>query len=184
MISFVQANLLLWALFSLLINGDPDAGKKSWAVQLFHDKNIPFTQAEAENFAKKHEFNFLGQIGILEGYYLLETKVYESEDRVLVRRKAEQVEVELLNEDNVKWFEIQTPMKRSTRALNQNIDWIYDPLFSEQWHLNNDGVNGLIPGNDINIVPVWNRGINGTGVTVSVIDDGVDFNHPDLQKNY
>ncbi|KXS17762.1 hypothetical protein M427DRAFT_96609, partial [Gonapodya prolifera JEL478] len=46
-------------------------------------------------------------------------------------------------------------------------------------------MNGLgLRGNDINVLPVWKRGINGSGVVVSVVDDGVDFNHPDLFFNY
>lgn len=45
------------------------------------------------------------------------------------------------------------------------------------WHLN----NSLFPGNDVNVLPVWKQGITGKGVTVCIIDDGVDFNHPDLK---
>ena len=46
-----------------------------------------------------------------------------------------------------------------------------------QWHLN----NSKFPGNDVNVLPVWNEGVRGEGVTVCIIDDGVDFNHPDLK---
>lgn len=33
--------------------------------------------------------------------------------------------------------------------------------------------NVLIPGNDINVLPVWKNGITGLGVTIAVIDDGM-----------
>ena len=32
--------------------------------------------------------------------------------------------------------------------------------------------------------PVWARGILGNGVTVCVVDDGLDYNHPDLKENF
>ncbi|KAI9344999.1 peptidase S8/S53 domain-containing protein [Obelidium mucronatum] len=56
-----------------------------------------------------------------------------------------------------------------------------DPNFHKQWNLYNDGADGRIKGNDINVVPVWKRGINGTGVTVVILDDGVDFRHKDFE---
>ena len=55
-----------------------------------------------------------------------------------------------------------------------------DPLFSLQWHLLNLS-STLIWG--INALDVW-QDYTGKGVSVSVIDSGVDPNHPDLQNNY
>lgn len=48
-----------------------------------------------------------------------------------------------------------------------------DPLFATQWHF------GLIG----NIQKIWDE-FNGTGIKVAVYDDGVDFNHEDLNDNY
>lgn len=48
---------------------------------------------------------------------------------------------------------------------------------AKQWHLKNT----IFPGNDVNIEPVWDEGITGKGVTICIIDDGVDFNHPQLK---
>ena len=62
-----------------------------------------------------------------------------------------------------------------------------DPLYQYQWHLKNTGQSyGLInaiPGEDINVEPVWNNGITGKGIKVAVIDAGVDIFHPDLKDN-
>lgn len=55
-----------------------------------------------------------------------------------------------------------------------------DPLYNEQWHLRNP-----VPGQyDINVGSVWESGITGRGVTVCVIDDGLEWRHPDLRNNY
>ncbi len=63
-----------------------------------------------------------------------------------------------------------------------------DSLLPHQWHLNNDGfvidVNfRLKKGADSRVVNAWNRlGNTGSpGVTVAVIDNGFDVNHPDLR---
>lgn len=59
-----------------------------------------------------------------------------------------------------------------------------DPLFSEQWNLQNTGQVGGTAGQDINVAPVWQQGDTGQGVTVGIVDTGVDPNHPDLAANY
>jgi len=59
---------------------------------------------------------------------------------------------------------------------------IDDPLFSQQWYLQNTGQNGGTPGVDLNVVPVW-ADYTGKGVTVAVVDEGVEYNHPDLVAN-
>jgi proprotein convertase subtilisin/kexin type 5 len=36
----------------------------------------------------------------------------------------------------------------------------------------------------MNIGPAWQKGYTGKGVVVSILDDGIQRNHPDLDKNY
>ncbi|KAF1741174.1 hypothetical protein MXB_2150, partial [Myxobolus squamalis] len=59
-----------------------------------------------------------------------------------------------------------------------------DIKFKDQWYLHNTGQTGGPAGIDINVLPVWRSGITGRGVVISIIDDGVDYTHPDLRKNY
>ncbi len=65
-----------------------------------------------------------------------------------------------------------------------------DALQPFQWHLGNvgqigDPTSGLrgTSGVDLNVLPVWQRGIDGKGVTVAVLDDGLEIGHEDLRPN-
>ncbi|GFS18532.1 proprotein convertase subtilisin/kexin type 7 [Elysia marginata] len=56
-----------------------------------------------------------------------------------------------------------------------------DPAYPKQWHL----YNRATPGMDINVTGVWRHNITGMGVTVAVVDDGVEWRNPDLKvRNY
>lgn len=43
---------------------------------------------------------------------------------------------------------------------------------------------GAKDGYDMNIGPAWQKGYTGKGVVVSILDDGIQTNHPDLAFNY
>lgn len=62
-----------------------------------------------------------------------------------------------------------------------------DPFRNLQWHLDNTGAlesfSGMKAGEDLRVVPVWNAGINGFGVRVAVVDDGMLLMHEDLRAN-
>lgn len=55
-----------------------------------------------------------------------------------------------------------------------------DPLYGRQWHLKNTGQESALPGIDINVETVWQQGNEGQGITVAVIDDGLELVHEDL----
>ena len=54
-----------------------------------------------------------------------------------------------------------------------------DSGFASQWHLQNK----TYPGMDLNVTTVWDE-YKGAGVKVGVVDDGFDYRHTDLAKNY
>jgi hypothetical protein len=61
-----------------------------------------------------------------------------------------------------------------------------DPLFDEQWALQNIGATineeTGIPGDDINVIPAWDRTVGTPSIVVADIDGGYNFNSPDLEK--
>ena len=36
----------------------------------------------------------------------------------------------------------------------------------------------------MNVIPAWREGITGKGIVVTILDDGLEKNHPDLSANY
>ena len=59
-----------------------------------------------------------------------------------------------------------------------------DPLFQHQWYLKNTGQNGGKPRLDLNVAAAWAQGVTGKNITTAIMDDGVDYMHPDLIHNY
>uniref|UniRef100_A0A0N4ZYY1 P/Homo B domain-containing protein n=1 Tax=Parastrongyloides trichosuri TaxID=131310 RepID=A0A0N4ZYY1_PARTI len=55
-----------------------------------------------------------------------------------------------------------------------------DPLYKDQWYLIGKAVGGY----DMNVREAWLLGYAGRNVSISILDDGIQVNHPDLAKNY
>ncbi|KAJ2822111.1 pheromone processing endoprotease [Coemansia erecta] len=78
--------------------------------------------------------------------------------------------------------DVTGPAGFGDRAGGNSTAWqdIGDPLYAKQWHL----VNDQEIGHDINITGVWHAGVTGAGVTVALIDDGLDYSSDDLLANF
>jgi Ca2+-binding RTX toxin-like protein len=70
-----------------------------------------------------------------------------------------------------------TSVQQSTRAVPN------DTLYANQWHLNNTGQTGGMIGADANVESVWDT-FRGAGVVIGIVDDGLQYTHPDLAANY
>ncbi len=55
-----------------------------------------------------------------------------------------------------------------------------DPQFPDQWGLNNTGQSGGTPGADIRALPAWDITTGTSGITIAIIDTGIDNTQPDL----
>lgn len=56
-----------------------------------------------------------------------------------------------------------------------------DPYLPQQWHL----INVQSPGVDARVLPVWQAGYSGDGVTIGIMEPGTwQFTHPDLTARF
>lgn len=57
---------------------------------------------------------------------------------------------------------------------------IQDPTFPQQWHL----VNPQYPEHSMNVTGLWDLGFTGKDVISALVDDGLDYEHPDIAANF
>ncbi|XP_037534015.1 proprotein convertase subtilisin/kexin type 7 [Nematolebias whitei] len=164
---------------------EPSCGPgQSWAVQI-HDGPQPdgedgeeetvHLDVIAERVAQQAGLQNQGQIGELEGHYLLCSVKSGAESLGRVWRRSVQPADILAAHPHVLWYSKERVLSRSKRSMSFN-----DPNYPKQWHLHNQ----INVGMDINVTGVWERNITGQGVTVVVVDDGVEHTHQDIQLNY
>ena len=70
---------------------------------------------------------------------------------------------------------VKSRVKRNDIAYDFEFN---DPYWSKMWYLNRG--NDL----DMNVEGAWRQGITGKGVAVTILDDGIEKDHPDLIRNY
>lgn len=97
-----------------------------------------------------------------------------------------------LEENKTYYISVDAETSGATGKYSINIEKIDEPddtYFSNQWGLCNkgsistsDGTYSTKVGYDINVLPVWEY-TKGKGITIGVIDSGVDYNHDDLNAN-
>ena len=151
--------------------------------KVFHNQfavYIPRGERTANELAAKHGFTNLGQVGSLDNYFLFEHARLQKRSA----SPSDLHELLLKREPDVVWWEQMIEKKRVKRdglRENRQVDLNpRDPMFRDQWHLN----GGARGGYDMNVQPAWNRGITGRGVVVTILDDGIQTNHPELAANY
>jgi proprotein convertase subtilisin/kexin type 5 len=146
---------------------------------VFHNQfavHVPGGPKLAARIAGELGFDNLGQIGALEHHYLFEHPHVEKRSIDLHA----DLHVSLVKDPDVVWFEQQKELKRVKRQAAALDIVIPDPLYRNQWFLN----HGAVDGSDMNVLPAWEKGYTGKGVVVTILDDGIQANHPDLAQNY
>lgn len=145
---------------------------RMWAIRLsdFDYQMEPGLthQQKMERISQKYGLKNLGQIGILEGYYLV---MHDESNQGNRKRSVADMHEALAEEPHIDWYEFQHP-----RRHNKRLGPINDPLYPQQWHLHNREAGGL----DMNVGSAWDTGVSGRGVTVCVVDDGLEWRHNDF----
>jgi len=147
--------------------------------QIYHNQiavHVPGGEEVAEEVARRNGIQNLGKIGDLENFYLMESHKISKRST----RKAHEHHTALEDDSDVIWFEQQIEKKRVKRNSRSAPVEITDPLFKDQWFLN----HGARDGSDMNVQPAWKLGYTGKNVVVTILDDGIQYNHPDLKQNY
>ncbi|XP_050537397.1 furin-like protease 1, isoforms 1/1-X/2 isoform X1 [Daktulosphaira vitifoliae] len=169
--------LLFWTLVSIKLTLGQDYTSQ-WAVHIEGGLKL------AKQISEKHGFHIIGEI--FPDYYHLE-------HRHISKRSANpglEYHEKLISEQNVKWAKQQKLLIRSKRdfiAFNRDNGnpkrysikgGLNDPKWPKMWYLNR--------GRDIdmNVQGAWEEGITGKGSVVTILDDGLEKDHPDLVKNY
>ncbi|CAI9722533.1 convertase subtilisin kexin type 7-like [Octopus vulgaris] len=135
----------------------------------------------------------LHQIGDIDAHYLFAYQPPEHQGAVnysvgffhkkhldlhkdLFRKTQEIVELKLDKHHYVESYSREIIRKRHKRWEVR----FSDEEFPNQWHLNNP----KNPEMDIDVMRVWKHNVTGKNIVVAVVDDGVEWTNPDLEKNY
>ncbi|BFY97735.1 hypothetical protein BsWGS_00774 [Bradybaena similaris] len=132
-----------------------------WAV------HIKGGEAVAKNVSSRHGFIYRGQI--MPDYY-------HFQHRKVAKRSvyaSAHYNQPLTEDSDVLWVEQQVAKSRQKRSSQFN-----DPKWPIMWYLNRG--TGL----DMNVRKAWELGYTGKGVVVTILDDGIEKDHPDLSRNY
>ncbi|XP_012494302.1 PREDICTED: neuroendocrine convertase 1 isoform X3 [Propithecus coquereli] len=147
-----------------------------WAAE------IPGGPAAASAIAEELGYDLLGQIGSLENHYLFKHKNHPRRSR----RSALHITKRLSDDDRVIWAEQQYEKERSKRSALRDsaLNLFNDPMWNQQWYLQDTRMTAALPKLDLHVIPVWQKGITGKGVVITVLDDGLEWNHTDIYANY
>ncbi|XP_066273640.1 PC3-like endoprotease variant B [Branchiostoma lanceolatum] len=79
---------------------------------------------------------------------------------------------------------VDSVIEQGHSAKVDNMVKFNDPEYSRMWYLHNDGQTEGPKGLDINVIPAWVNGYTGKGIVATIVDDGLDYTHPDLKRNF
>ncbi|CAF2914819.1 unnamed protein product [Rotaria sp. Silwood2] len=139
--------------------------------------NLSDCQTIGDKIAQEHGYRYVRQI--CDGFCELEEDP-SSENHIRHRRAIENgidpAQI-LLNHELVEWAESQIPKIRRKREFVFN-----DPEWNNMWYLGRHLQKPNLP--DLNVTGAWQMGYTGRGRVVTFLDDGLEFDHPDLHENY
>ncbi|CAL9697284.1 unnamed protein product [Knipowitschia caucasica] len=160
--------LHLWTACGVLLSlelrrVDAEVYTNTWAVQISGGPD------EADRVAREHGFVNLGNV--FGDYYHF--KHHAVEKRALSSHAT--THIRLQKDPQVLWAEQQVVKTRKKRDMFEDPS---DPDFPKQWYLSDPAHQ------DLHTKDAWAQGYTGRGVVVTILDDGIEKDHPDLINNY
>uniref|UniRef100_A0A3P8W2P8 Proprotein convertase subtilisin/kexin type 5b n=1 Tax=Cynoglossus semilaevis TaxID=244447 RepID=A0A3P8W2P8_CYNSE len=147
-----------------------------WAVRIVGGTEV------AERIAEKYGYRNMGQIGDLKDLYHLYHSRTIKRSTLYSRGHHNFISME----PKVEWIQqqvVKRRIKRDYKPQAQSNIFYNDAKWSSMWYIHcNDDVHNCQ--SDMNIMGAWKRGYTGKDVVVTILDDGIERNHPDLLQNY
>ncbi|XP_034948882.1 furin-like protease 1 [Chelonus insularis] len=159
-------------LLLVTLEGRTRAWSSQWAAHIEGGPEV------AQQVANDHGFSYRSPI-IGDWYHF---------DHKLVKKRSAEPHLEihhrLVKDSRVQRAEqqrIKSRQKRDYVVKRGPINFrtvLNDDRWPQMWYLNRG------PGLDMNVQSAWNEGITGHGVVVTILDDGLEKDHPDIFRNY
>ncbi|XP_043281226.1 furin-like protease 1 isoform X2 [Venturia canescens] len=163
--------ILTFGVVAFGILGRAEAWTHQWAAHIEGGSRV------ARQVAEDHGFIYADPI-IGDWHHLVHRSVKKrsTEPHLEVHRR-------LTKDPRVRRAEQQRAKSRSKRDLIEICPespqiWFNDKGWPVTWYANRGHCL------DMNVIPAWREGITGRGVVISILDDGLETDHPDLIANY
>lgn len=160
----VDSSDLIYAAPSFLVNGKEISLSQYFYVKLKQENDIKIL----ESLARENLVEIVGNDSFMPLWYIL------SCDK---NSKGNALEMANIFYESGHFVSAQPDLMEDL-----SINCTNDPLFNEQWHLNNTGQSGGTVGNDIRACQAWNITMGCANVIVAVLDHGLEFDHPDFNN--
>ncbi len=195
------------------VAGTPKATAKNWAILHLRDQLAPKDyQSKMDELKSKDMiewaspfFEFAGDdmVGLSQYFYV---KLRQKEDLEMLRGQCKLKGAQIVGQNKYMplWYTLQVNTRHDKTALDLANQFYEsgrfahaepslmvgdfglnanDPLFPDQWALENTGQNGWTVGIDANAGPAWEISTGSRDIVVAVLDQGIELNHPDLAEN-
>ncbi|KAK0151327.1 Neuroendocrine convertase 1 [Merluccius polli] len=210
----MQVVLMLTVLSCCCVLAAPSSGGgaarqylNQWAVE------VPGGMRAADAIAQELDYELVRQIGALENHFLFKHRSHPSRMKRsanhITKRLSEDDRVSWAEQQYEKR---RTKRAAIGGCKDCPVDKLFDdPMWNQQWYLYGTlhNVNkapsplpsspllpppppwqqdtrrsSSLPKLDLHVIPVWRQGITGKGVVITVLDDGLEWNHTDIHPNY
>eukprot|EP00794_Sanderia_malayensis_P009760 gene9760-10759_t len=165
---------IFFSIFGALLNSNAvlsqDVYANQWAVYMEGGLEL------ANEVAREHGFRNVGPVGMLKDVYFFTHRAVPKRHRrsTLLRNV-------ILERDSRVSLVVQQKVKKRVKRDASTLHFT-DRRWKDQWFLHR--TEPAMKGHDMNILPAWEKGITGKGVVVTILDDGIEYTHIELKKNY